>query len=108
MAAEAKTGLQTVNINDVEKVKTGYGETKFLIKNEDGPNIMIRYWGPQTDVHLHAHVYDEMWYVMEGEVTFNDTDYPVGSVIFIPKGVAYTAKAPKGTALLRYAAGPGG
>ena len=108
MAAEATTGLQTAHVDKAEKVKTGYGFTKFLIKNEAGPNIMIRYWGPETDVHLHAHVYDEMWYVMEGEVIFNDTAYEQGSVILIKKGVAYTAKAPKGTALLRYAAGPGG
>jgi quercetin dioxygenase-like cupin family protein len=104
----SKTAIQAVNISEVEKVKTNHGLTKFLIRNEDGPNIMVRYWGPDSNFDAHAHPFDEMWYVLEGEVEFNDTAYGVGSVIFIPSGVPYLPKAPKGATLLRYAAGKGG
>jgi hypothetical protein len=55
--------IQSVHVDQVEKVKTGHGMTKFLIKNEEGEgaNIMIRYWGPETDIAVHSHPYDEMW-----------------------------------------------
>jgi mannose-6-phosphate isomerase-like protein (cupin superfamily) len=98
--------MQGVNEKDVEKVKTGQGMTKFLIQNAkgEGANIMIRYWGPETDLAIHSHPYDEMWYVLEGEVEFGDTTYGVGSCIYIPKNVPYgPTRAPKGAALLRYA-----
>jgi quercetin dioxygenase-like cupin family protein len=102
--------VQIANANEIEKVKTGFGHTKFLIKNGkgEGPNIMIRYWGPETDVPIHSHPYDEMWYVLEGEVIFGDEVYTEGSCVFIPKNVPYgPARAPKGVALLRYAEGAG-
>jgi quercetin dioxygenase-like cupin family protein len=103
--------VQTAHVDEVEKVKTGQGMTRFLIQNEKGagPNVMIRYWGPETDIPVHAHGYAEMWYVLEGEVTFGDTTYTAGSVIYIPAHVPYgPARAPKGAALLRYAADSGG
>ena len=103
--------MQTAIVDQVEKVKTGHGQTKFLIKNGpgEGANIMIRYWGPETDIPIHAHPYAEMWYVLEGEVDFGDTNYKAGSVVYIPKGVPYgPTRAPKGVTLLRYAEGIGG
>jgi quercetin dioxygenase-like cupin family protein len=105
------TKAQTAHVDQVEKVKTGHGMTKFLIKNEagEGANIMIRYWGPDTNIPIHAHPYAEMWYVLEGEVEFGDTAYSQGSVVYIPAGVPYgPTRAPKGAALLRYAEGVGG
>jgi mannose-6-phosphate isomerase-like protein (cupin superfamily) len=103
--------VQTAHVDEVEKVKTGQGMTRFLIRNGagEGPNIMIRYWGPETDIPVHAHAYAEMWYVLEGEVIFGDTTYTEGSCIYIPAHVPYgPARAPKGAALLRYADGAGG
>ena len=103
--------MQAAHVDGGEKVKTGQGMTKFLINNAqgEGANVMIRYWGPETDIPVHSHPYDEMWYVMEGEVEFGDAIYTAGSVVYIPKGVAYgPTRAPKGAALLRYAGGAGG
>ena len=80
--------------------------SKFLIKNEkgQGANVMVRYWGPCTDIPIHAHPYDEMWYVLEGEVEFGDTTYTQGDIIYIPAGVRHgPTRAPKGVSLLRYA-----
>lgn len=104
-------GIQSVHVDQVEKVKTGHGMTKFLIKNAagEGANIMIRYWGPETNIAVHSHPYDEMWYVLEGEVEFGEAAYPAGSCVYIPKDVPYgPTRAPKGAALLRYAQGAGG
>ena len=98
--------IQAAQIDQVEKVKTGHGMTRFLIKNGkgEGANIMVRYWGPETTIPIHSHPYDEMWYVIEGEVEFGDTAYGVGSVVYIPKHVPYgPTRAPKGVSLLRYA-----
>lgn len=103
--------FKTTNVREVEKVKTGHGMTKFLIQNEPGKggNVMIRYWGPETNIDIHAHPYNEMWYVLEGEVIFGDQTYGEGSVIYIPAGTAYgPTTAPKGVALLRYSEGAGG
>ena len=99
-----------VNTNDVELKKTGQGNTRFLYESKDGPNIMIRYWGPETDLDVHSHPYNEMWYVLEGEVQMGDTVYGPGAMIFIGKDVPYgPTRVPKGTAaLLRYAEGRGG
>ncbi len=67
---------------------------------------MIRYWGPETDIPIHSHPYDEMWYVLECEAEFGDTVYTAGSCIYIPPDVPYgPTRAPKGAALLRYAGG---
>ena len=104
-------GMQTAIVDEVEKVKTGHGMTRFLVKNGkgEGANIMIRYWGPETNIPIHSHPYAEMWYVLEGEVVFGDTTYGEGSVVYIPAGVPYgPTTAPKGAALLRYAEGVGG
>ena len=103
--------MQSVNEKDVEQVKTGHGMTKFLIQHKrgEGPNIMIRYWGPETYIPVHSHSYDEMWYVLEGEVEFSDQVFTQGACIYIPKDVPYgPTKAPRGVALLRYAEGAGG
>lgn len=102
--------FRATHVDTVEKVKTGHGMTKFLIDNgRQGPNIMIRYWGPETNIDIHSHPYDEMWYVLEGEVVFGETAYSAGSVVYIPAGVPYgPTTAPKGAALLRYAGGAGG
>ena len=103
--------MQSANANEVDKVKTGHGMTKFLIKNHkgEGANIMIRYWGPETDIPIHSHPYDEMWYVLDGEVEFGDTTYAEGAVVYIPAGVSYgPTRAPKGVSLLRYAEDAGG
>ena len=104
-------GIQAAHIDSGEKVRTNRGMTKFLIENPpgEGANVMIRYWGPETDIPVHSHPYDEIWYVLEGEVEFGDTAYAAGSCVYIPANVPYgPTKAPKGTALLRYAQGAGG
>ena len=103
--------MQTAKVSEVEQVKTGHGKTRFLIQNPkgEGANIMIRYWGPETNIPIHSHPYAEMWYVLEGEVEFGDTTYTEGSVVYIPAGVPYgPTRAPKGVSLLRYAEGVGG
>ncbi len=103
--------IMSADVNQGEKVKTGHGMTKFLIENGPGlgANIMVRYWGPDTNIPIHAHPYDEMWYVLEGEVTFGDQTYTEGQVIYIPAHVPYgPTVAPKGVSLLRYAEGAGG
>ncbi len=30
--------------------------------------MMIRHWGPDTDIPVHSHPYHEMFYVLEGEI----------------------------------------
>src|SRR6266581_1505317 len=102
--------VKTAKVEETEKVKTGRGMTKFLISNAkgEGANIMIRYWGPETNIPIHSHPFAEMWYVLEGEVIFGDTTYTAGACVYIPKGVPYgPTTAPKGAALLRYAEGVG-
>ncbi len=94
-----------VNEKDVEKEKTGQGMTKFLVNNPpgEGANIMIRYWGPETNIPIHFHKENEMWYVLEGEVQFGDQAYTAGACVYIPGGVRYGPTiAPKGATLLRY------
>jgi quercetin dioxygenase-like cupin family protein len=108
--ASVAKAMQTARIDAVEKVKTGHGMTRFLIRNPkgEGANIMVRYWGPETNIPVHSHPYDEMWYVLEGEVEFGDETFTEGAVIYIPAGVPYgPTRAPKGVALLRYAEGAG-
>ena len=95
-----------VNEKDVEKVQTSQGMTKFLVQNpaKEGPNVMIRYWGDKTDLPIHAHDANELFYILEGEVVVDGTTYGPGTALFIPKGVPYgPIKVPSGTAaLLRY------
>jgi quercetin dioxygenase-like cupin family protein len=106
-----KSEIQAAHIDGGERVRTNRGDSKFLIVNPpgEGANVMIRYWGPETDIPVHSHPYDEMWYVLEGEVDFGDATYTTGSVVYIPANVPYgPTRAPKGVSLLRYAQGAGG
>ena len=100
--------MQVVNEHDVQEVKTGRGYTKFLVQHKkgQGPSIMIRMWGPETDIPIHSHDFDEMFFVLRGEVEMGGTAYPEGSCIYIPKGTEYgPTRAPKGAHLLRYVEG---
>lgn len=100
--------MQVVNEHEVEEVKTGRGYTKFLVQHKkgEGPNIMVRMWGPETDIPIHSHDFDEMFFVLRGEVEMGGKAYPEGSCIYIPKGVPYgPTRAPKGAHLLRYVEG---
>ena len=94
-----------VNTDDVPLEKSGQGQTRRLMKSAErgGTSIMIRYWGPGTDLPVHSHPFNEMFYVLDGEVEMGDKTYPAGSCIFIPKGVEYgPTRAPKGGTVLRY------
>jgi quercetin dioxygenase-like cupin family protein len=98
--------IYSVNENDVEKVKSGRGYTKWLhvSKNGSGPEMMIRHWGPDTDIPVHSHPYHEMFYVLEGEIEIGGTVYSAGSCIYIEKDTPYgPTRAPKGGKVLRYA-----
>ena len=66
--------VQLPGISDVEEVKTTRGYSKFQVQHEkgEGPSIMIRVWGPQTDIPVHSHPFNEMFYVLEGEVEMRD------------------------------------
>ncbi len=97
--------MTIVNENDVTEVKTGRGYTKFLVTNKrgEGASIMIRIWGPDTNIETHSHPFAEMFYVLDGEVVMGDTAYTQGACIYIPAGVPYgPTTAPKGARLLRY------
>ena len=50
--------------------KSGRGYTKWLHVSPGGagPEIMIRPWGPDTDIPVHSHPSHEMFYVLEGEI----------------------------------------
>ena len=99
--------MQSAHIDAGEKVRTNQGMTKYLIQNSEGANIMIRYFGPETDIRVHSHPYDEMWYVLEGEFEVGDAVYGAGSVVYIPADVPYgPTRSPQGASLLRYAGGP--
>lgn len=101
-------GVHSVNVDDVELEKSGRGFTKFLYRSKEkgDPTIMIRHWGPETDIPVHSHPYAEMFYVLEGEFEMGDTAYPAGSCIYIDAGTEYgPTRAPKGSTILRYAAG---
>jgi quercetin dioxygenase-like cupin family protein len=98
-------GVYTVHENSVELVKSGRGYTKFLHRSEpEGPSVMIRHWGPDTDIPIHSHPFNEMFYVLEGEIEIGGAVYTAGSCIFIEKGTPYgPTRAPKGGKILRYA-----
>jgi len=96
----------SVNEKDVEKKKSGRGYTKWLHVSPGGigPEVMIRHWGPDTDIPVHSHPYHEMFYVLEGEVEIGGTTYTTGSCIYIEKDTPYgPTRAPKGGKVLRYA-----
>lgn len=96
--------VHAVNEKDVEIVKTNHGLTKFLRRSREGPGIMIRHWGPETDIPVHSHPFNEMFYVLEGELEMGGALHPAGSCIYIPKGISYgPTRAPKGAKVLRYA-----
>lgn len=99
-------GIHAVNEKDVEMAKSGRGYTKWLhvSKAGSGPEMMIRHWGPDTNIPVHSHPYHEMFYVLEGEVEIGETTYTAGACIFIEKGTPYgPTRAPKGGKVLRYA-----
>ena len=101
--------VYSINENNVETIKTGRGYTKFLHDRKDGqgPSIMIRNWGPETDIPVHSHPFSEMFYVLEGEIEIAGTIYPMGSCLYIEKGTKYgPTRAPKGGKILRYAESP--
>ena len=97
---------QVVHLDSVEAVKTPQGRTKYLVKNEAkvGPNIMVRYWGADTNLPIHAHNANELFYVLEGEVEVAGEIFGPGTALFVPKGVPYgPLRVPEGEAvLLRY------
>ena len=69
-----------------------------------GPEMMIRHWGPDTDIPVHSHPYHEMFYVLEGEIEIDGKTYSAGSCIYIEKNTPYgPTRAPKGGKVLRYA-----
>ncbi|HET9548945.1 MAG TPA: cupin domain-containing protein [Candidatus Binatia bacterium] len=98
--------IYTVNENDVEMAKSGRGYTKWLHVGKHGasPEMMIRHWGPDTDIPVHSHPFHEMFYVLEGEIEIGGTVYNAGSCIYIEKDTPYgPTRAPKGGKVLRYA-----
>jgi quercetin dioxygenase-like cupin family protein len=98
--------IVAVNDNDAKMVPSGHGTTKWLVvnKNGAGPEVMIRHWGPGTDIPVHSHPYHEMFYVLEGEIEIGGVTYTSGSCIYIEKDTPYgPTRAPKGGKVLRYA-----
>jgi quercetin dioxygenase-like cupin family protein len=99
-------GIVAVNEKDVKLVKSGHGQTKWLVpaKNGASPVMMIRHWGPDTNIPVHSHPYHEMFYVLEGEIEIGGTIYTAGACIYIEKDTPYgPTRAPKGGKVLRYA-----
>lgn len=97
--------FHAVNMNDVPLEKSGQGQVRHLLRAAErgSAQIMVRYWGPQTDLPVHSHPYNEMFYVLDGEVEMGGTVYKAGACIFIPKGVEYgPTRAPNGGTVLRY------
>ena len=102
-------GIHVANEAEVPLVETGPGRTKFLYQSEStpGPDIMIRFFSP-TILEEHGHPFNEMFYVLEGNLQIGDTTYPPGSCIFISKDTPYgPIHAPNGAKVLRYAEGRG-
>jgi quercetin dioxygenase-like cupin family protein len=98
--------IHVVNEKDVEMAKSGRGYTKWLhvTKGEAGPEMMIRHWGPDTNIPVHSHPFHEMFYVLEGEIEIGGITYSAGACIYIEKGTPYgPTRAPKGGQVLRYA-----
>jgi quercetin dioxygenase-like cupin family protein len=102
--------IHGVNERDVEIVDSGRGTTSKYLYNDypvgdaSEPAIMIRIFGPDTDLHVHSHPFNEMFYVLEGELEIGDTTYSAGSCIYIQKNTPYgPTRAPKSAKVLRYA-----
>ena len=89
--------IRAVNERDIEMTKTNHGLTKFLRRSEGGPSIMIRHWGPENDIPVHSHSFNDMLHALEGELEMGGASHPAGSCIYIPKGVPYgPTRAPRG------------
>ena len=100
--------VNSVNVDEVELEKSGRGHTKYLFRSKENgdPTIMIRHWGPDTDIPVHSHPFAEMFYVLEGEIEMGGNVYPAGTCIYIDARTEYgPTRAPKGGTILRYAAG---
>ena len=56
--------IQAVNENDVELVVTSRGNSKFLVSNKpsEGGSVMIRNWDAETNIPVHSHPFNEMFY----------------------------------------------
>ena len=61
--AEPEQDFHAVHINDVEIEKSDHGYTKHLMhsKGKGFPSIQVRHWGPETDIDVHRHPYNEMF-----------------------------------------------
>ncbi len=97
--------IQAVNENDVELVVTSRGNSKFLVSNKpsEGGSVMIRNWDAETNIPVHSHPFNEMFYVLEGEIEIGGNRYGTGTCIYIPRDVEYgPTLAPKGGRVLRY------
>jgi hypothetical protein len=47
--------------------------------------MMIRHWGPDTNIPVHSHPYHEMFYVLGGEIEIGGVTYTAGSCIYIER-----------------------
>jgi quercetin dioxygenase-like cupin family protein len=92
----------------MKKTLAGEMAERMLIQKRREPEMMIRHWGPDTNIPVHSHPYHEMFYVLEGEIEIGEVTYAAGSCIYIERGTPYgPTRAPKGGKVLRYAeAGP--
>jgi quercetin dioxygenase-like cupin family protein len=98
--------IHAVNEKDITMAKSPHGLTKWLYaaRGETSPEMVIRHWGPETNIPIHSHPFHEMFYVLEGEIEIGDVAYPAGSCIYIEKGTPYgPTRAPKRGKVLRYA-----
>ncbi len=97
-------GIHAVNLDDVEAEKTNRGFTKFLHIQQGEPEIMVRIWGPESDHGVSSHPFNQMFYVLEGEIEMAGATYTAGTCIFMPKGTSYgPIKVSKAAQVLRYA-----
>ncbi|MBI4214105.1 MAG: hypothetical protein HY534_07340 [Chloroflexi bacterium] len=97
-------GIHAVNQRDVEAEKTNRGYTKFLHMQAGDPQIMIRIWGTESGHGVNSHPFNQMFYVLEGEIEMGDAIYTSGTCIFMPKDTDYgPIKVPKAAKILRYA-----
>jgi quercetin dioxygenase-like cupin family protein len=60
---------------------------------------------PNLEIHPHAHVEDEIMYVIEGSVEFGRNSYPAGSAVRVPGQTLYSFRAgPDGLRFLNFRA----
>jgi mannose-6-phosphate isomerase-like protein (cupin superfamily) len=101
---EVFMGVYVNNVFETEATHTNHGDTKFLHVAKGEPHITVRIWGPETNIPIHSHPVNEMFYVIEGEMVIGDTVYKAGDMVYIEKGTPYgPTTAPKGVTALRYA-----